>query len=264
MPFPQSEREVYKINPLSQVICQLRYPAILRISAEAPFEFQDAVRKDYPLYEEKASFSSNLPQDLPEGIAEMISALPLPGKPSTREHHFFTEDRLRSISLTQEFIAVTDNQYVDWQSFRSQIKSAQGLLQQIYKPTFYERVGLRYIDLLDRKAIGLPDMPWNELLHPSFLGMLGTRGLEEDIQAIKTEAILAVADVEGGLVRVTHGQATALQNGEEVYVIDADFYTDRRSNSDDAIHDLDIFNKWGGHLFRWATKPALRDALGRR
>ena len=226
MPFPQSDREVYKLNPLAQVICQLRYPAILRITAESPFEYQDAVRGEYPLYEEKTSFPGNLPQDLPEGISAMMSALPLPGKAGSREHHFSTEDRARSISLTQEFIAVTENLYVDWKHFRSKIKSAQDLLQQIYNPAFYERVGLRYVDVLNRKAIGVPDMPWSELLDPSFIGMLSTSGLEGDVRAIKTEAVLTVPDVQGGLVRVTHGlAATQADEEEEVYVIDADFYT---------------------------------------
>ena len=53
MPFPTSDREVYENNPLNEVICQIRYPAILRVAAETPSDFQEAIRDKYPMYEEK-------------------------------------------------------------------------------------------------------------------------------------------------------------------------------------------------------------------
>jgi hypothetical protein len=45
-PFPESERIIYAKNPLESVICQLRFPAILKISSEPPVEFQETLRKD--------------------------------------------------------------------------------------------------------------------------------------------------------------------------------------------------------------------------
>lgn len=50
MPFPPTPRVRYELNPIQEVICQLRYPPILRIGAEAPAAFQEVIRKDYPLY----------------------------------------------------------------------------------------------------------------------------------------------------------------------------------------------------------------------
>ena len=52
MPFPDSERVIYQRNPLLEVICQLRFPSILRIDSEAPAVFQERVRKEYPMYQE--------------------------------------------------------------------------------------------------------------------------------------------------------------------------------------------------------------------
>jgi uncharacterized protein (TIGR04255 family) len=268
MPFPPSEREIYDINPLNEVICQIRYPAILRVSAATPFEFQDTIRRVYPLYEEKTVLPSSLPPPLQESLSGLMAAFPFPTPPELREHQFFTEDRIRSISLAQEFMSVTDTNYTQWEDFRAAIELAEDTLQNTYNPTFYQRVGLRYVDILVRETFGMPEIPWAQLLNPSFIGMLGDQDLDDDIQELTTETLLTIPDVQEGYVHIKHGLATAQASNEQVYekvyVIDADFYTSRRSNSNGAFHVLDIFNRWGGYLFRWATTPKLRDALGRK
>lgn len=263
MPFPSSDREVYDLNPLNEVICQIRYPAILKVSAETPFGFQDAIRDIYPLYEERVA-STGLPTPLQEGISELLAALPFPAPPALREHHFLSEDKVRSIVLTQDFVAVIDRAYTRWESFRRAIKLAEETVRHIYGPAFYQRVGLRYMDLLVRDEFKKTGVPWSRLLNPSFIGMLGDETLHGDIQELTTEALLDIPDMENGYVRIKHGLATAQQSSEQVYLIDSDFYTTRRSDNNAALHDLDTFNRWGGYLFRWATTNELRDALGRK
>ena len=46
--YSQEERCVYQNNQLADVICQLRFPEILSISANLPAQFQDAIRDAYP------------------------------------------------------------------------------------------------------------------------------------------------------------------------------------------------------------------------
>ena len=53
MPFPEAERVVYRQNPLDRVVCQLKFPPILKIEREIPVEFQDRIRKDFPGFYEK-------------------------------------------------------------------------------------------------------------------------------------------------------------------------------------------------------------------
>ena len=261
MPFPSSEREVYEVNPLNEVICQIRYPTILKVAAERPFEFQDAIRDTYPLYEERTP-SAGLPPQLQEGIGQLIAALPLPVPPGLREHHFFTEDKARSISLTQEFIAIIDSNYTRWEDFRGSIRKAEETFYLKYQPAFYRRVGLRYVDVLARDKFGMSDVPWPYLLNQSLISMLGDSILNQNVRELTTEVLLSIPDVEEGFVRIKHGLATDQSSNEQVYLIDSDFFTNRRSDSDGALYDLDIFNRLGGYLFRWATTPELRNALG--
>ena len=48
--FSQQQRCHYRRSPLSEVICQLRFPDSLSISANPPAAFQEASRDDFPEY----------------------------------------------------------------------------------------------------------------------------------------------------------------------------------------------------------------------
>ena len=48
--FSASERVLYGKRQLIEVICQLRFPTILSISAKEPAEFQEAIRAEFPRY----------------------------------------------------------------------------------------------------------------------------------------------------------------------------------------------------------------------
>ena len=48
--FLECERVRYAKPQLLEVICQLRFPTILSISAKEPAEFQELIRNEYPRY----------------------------------------------------------------------------------------------------------------------------------------------------------------------------------------------------------------------
>src|SRR5713101_6044071 len=99
MPFPHSEREIYGRNPLEEVVCQLRFPAILEIAAEQPAKFQNKVRRQYPLFEiDRPGISPDIPW--PKEIAEFIGKLPVAQSAGDATYKFLTEDSNRFISLT--------------------------------------------------------------------------------------------------------------------------------------------------------------------
>ena len=49
--FYERDRYQYRKNQLLEVICQLRFPTILSISAREPADFQDAIRDEFPKYQ---------------------------------------------------------------------------------------------------------------------------------------------------------------------------------------------------------------------
>ena len=97
--FSQEERCIYKNNQLGEVICQLRFPEILMISAEPPAAFQDAIRDEYPRY--SARKESPAPK-----ITGTPGHLALENQPQTINYQFMSEDGVWRVNLTSRFIAL--------------------------------------------------------------------------------------------------------------------------------------------------------------
>ena len=264
MPFPISDREIYANNPLVEVICQFRFPTILSISSQPPAKFQEEIRGEYPWYEQQGS--SDVPdmpvairESLPAEIRDALPGLGLVQGPAS--YSFQNADRTRTITLAQDSIAVSESHYRQWDDFKAEVERAESILREIYAPSFYTRVGLRYRDVLDRSEYGLDSVPWSDLLNPVFLGVLGSNEIARDVEQSQTRILLTIPDVEGGRVWLQHGIAMRDDGGSPVYLIDADFFTLTRCNHDAAFKAANKFNKWGGHLFRWAITNTLRAAL---
>ena len=106
MTFPDSPRVIYKQNPLVEVICQLKFPPILKIDTEPPASFQERIRKGYPLLQESTAEQ----QPLPPGIAKLIGQA-VPGFFQGQAYTFLSEDQKSKAVLTREFIAVSTGHY---------------------------------------------------------------------------------------------------------------------------------------------------------
>jgi uncharacterized protein (TIGR04255 family) len=255
MTFPKSDRVVYAVDTLDQVICQLRFPPILAIGSEPPSAFQERVRHEYPLYERTESIPA-----APE-IANLLAQLPVK-PPQTVSHQFSTADAARTITLTAEFLAVTETRYDEWPAFRPVLQFAQTALEEIYRPAFYTRVGLRYQDVIDQRALEIA-RPWADLLRASFAGLLGTE-FRDAVRELGEIVLLQLDGAEGAYVRLNHGLAQKADDGHVVYLIDADYYREAQHEGSDVLALLDYFREEAGNLFRWAISDELRDALGQR
>ncbi|HTQ86722.1 MAG TPA: TIGR04255 family protein, partial [Candidatus Solibacter sp.] len=127
-PFPEAERVIYAKNPLELVICQFRFPAILKISSEPPAEFQESLRKGYPLFREVPPL--DLGTGLPAELANILGKL-LPN-PSSRAYEFSSEDGTWQFTLTQDSLALACKSYRRWEDFKESLLSALDPLQKIY------------------------------------------------------------------------------------------------------------------------------------
>src|SRR5437763_380247 len=114
MLFPEHDRVAYEKNPLAQVICQLTFPTILKISNEAPAGFQEAIRHDYPLYAKRGD------QIIPREFANLVPDDFLNAVSNTA-HVFESDDNLWSVTLKQDSLALATKKYTRWEHFRSRI-----------------------------------------------------------------------------------------------------------------------------------------------
>jgi uncharacterized protein (TIGR04255 family) len=259
MPFPESPRVVYGKNPLVDVICQLRFPTVLRIGAEQPADFQDKIRREYPLYSLQAP-SIEFPQ-LPKQLSAIIEQIGLPKPLGSSTHRFSTSDSQRFVSLCQDFLALTESAYSTWEPFRDEMKKAENALQEAYSPAFYSRIGLRYKDVISRRKLGLTDAKWRDLLQPHIVAELGDPGVSDAVVATQTESVIKTPEVPGGQVRLIHGLVKSPESDEQLYMIDADFSIERREGLNEPFGILDKFNRIAGRLFRWAITDTLHMAM---
>jgi uncharacterized protein (TIGR04255 family) len=256
MTFPDSPRMIYKQNPLVEVVCQLKFPPILKIESDPPAAFQEKIRKAYPLMHEALP---NQPT-LPPGIARMLGQA-VPGFLQNRTYSFFSDDEEWKVAVTREFLALSTTHYTRWEEFRTRLHTAVEALIASYEPSFFLRVGLRYRDVIRRSMHGLEQLPWSKLLRPHILGELNYPSISKAIQHAARDVLISLDDNKGQ-VRVLHGLMKEPADKEFSYSIDSDFFCEGRTEVTDAFRRLDYFNREAGKLFRWCVTPLLHKKLG--
>ena len=159
----------YEKTLAHEVICQLRFPTILTINNVEPADFQERIREDFPQYARKQDV-------LPPKV---VNGKPEPQPPVTN-YHFLSQDGRWKLNLTKDFIALSTLSYPGWEEFARMLDKPLAAFIQLYKPAYFQRVGLRYLNLISRTALGLEDTPWRQLIAPAYLGALAEADINED------------------------------------------------------------------------------------
>src|SRR5579864_3285808 len=218
MPFPETPRVVYAHNPLVRVICQLRFPPILRVDSEVPAAYQEQIRASFPLLSEEETF---LPQDLPADVSRIIKA-GLSSHAARKTWTFASDDGSWSLVLARDFIALSTQSYQRWEEFRPKLEMVFTSFVAEYKPSFFTRLGLRYSNLIDRNKLGLTRVPWKDLLQPHIAAEYSSPDLEESAIEQAGHQLVVTLPQGQGKVGLRHG--TVRQEGEEdtFYYVDND------------------------------------------
>jgi uncharacterized protein (TIGR04255 family) len=176
-------------------------------------------------------------------------------------YSFQTEDRAVTLSLSPESISLSTGTYTQWESFRSCLQGPLRALNEIYRPSFFSRIGLRYVDAIERGRVGLSGAKWSQLLRPEILAELQLPQFEDNLRDL--QRMIRVSFPEGGgSMLLRHGLGQVQGHDETCYMIDFDFYTDRKTEVQDAERVLDGFNGRAGHAFRWCITGILHQSLG--
>ena len=259
MPFPKSPRVIYQKNPLTEVVCQFRFPTILRIGAEEPAEFQERIRREYPMYALQQP-SVEMPP-VPSELSAMLRHLQFPVPPGLSTHRFSAKDSLRSITLSQNFVAFTELRYSRWELFRPEMQKAVTALEEVYQPAFYTRIGLRYKDLIARHELGLDGAKWSDLLKSYIVGTLGAQEVADHMIRTQTQSVIELEEVPGARATMIHGLTKPRGRNEGCYLIDIDFAVEKAEGINEPFSVLDRFNQLGGYFFRWSITDTLHNAM---
>ena len=128
MLYSDHPRVHYDKPQLAEVICQLRFPAILSIGSREPVDFQEAVRGMFPRYAVK--------QEQPPAPPSAPGARTEAPRPVVN-HSFISADGHWKLNLTQGFISLSTVAYPGWEGFGQRFDLPLAQFIKIYQPAFF-------------------------------------------------------------------------------------------------------------------------------
>ena len=258
MLFSDRPRTHYNNAPVHEVICQLRFPTILSINNTEPADFQEAIRDEFPRYSRRQDAIPPKAVKMPDGKVQLQQ------QPPVTNYTFLSADGKWKINLTRDFIALSTLSYTDWEDFARHLDKPLASFIQIYKPAYFERVGLRYINFISRGDLGLPTTPFRELIEGCWLGPMA----EEDVQ--ETGCGRCSIDVEmairGGCRAKIHAgpgkvQRSGKMDPEVKFIFDQDLFMPGQVPVNLSAGALQTLHAQAWSIFRGAITEKLHDAL---
>lgn len=255
--FSNEMRVIYRKSPLGEVICQLRFPEILTIQANVPVDFQEAIRSDFPRY----SVRKETPAPKVTGAP---GAMRLENQTATNNYQFATADNCWRVNLTSKFISLACTDYTCWEDFAGHLDKPLAAFIRIYKPAYFERVGLRYVNFISRRALDLEEVPFRELIQERYLGILCDEQMsEKQVSRCMVDAEFAIrggcrAKIHAGPGMVKRGGQT---DNEPKFIFDQDLYMPGQLAVNLSAGALQTLHAQAYAIFRDAITPRLHEAM---
>ncbi|WP_409968257.1 TIGR04255 family protein [Bengtsoniella intestinalis] len=212
MSYSNNGESHYILPPVHEVVCQVRFPAILSINTTDPADFQEQIRDIFPKYSTRQEKS------------------PQPNVPPVTNHTFISADNRWKLNLTKEFLSLSTLQYSSWSEFAAQLDRPLAEFIRIYKPANFSRVGLRYMNLVNREKLGLENCSWDELIAPAYLGPMAEGSFNpEDVLSINTNFSLklstsARANVKSGTIQLQQKTPEGIKKSKPMFLFDMDLF----------------------------------------
>ena len=255
--FSQQERCIYRKNPLAEVICQLRFPEILSIQTQLPANFQEAIREEYPQYSARNEVS-------PPKLTGTPGNLRMENQQQKNNYQFVSADGVWRVNLTSTFISLACCRYTGWEDFAAKLDKPLAAFIKTYRPAYFERVGLRYLNFFSRKALDLDGVPFSKLIAPCYLGPLAD---EEVSEASSTRCCVdAEFGIRGGCRLKLHaGPGMVKQNGqadnEVKFIFDQDLFMSGKVPVNMTTGALQTLHDQADSIFRAAITDTLHEAM---
>lgn len=261
MLFSDRPRTHYPNSQLREVICQLRFPTILSINNVEPADFQETIRDEFPQYVRRA----DTPAPKIIGLGTPNARLE-PQQPLTN-YHFLSADGKWKLNLTRDFISLSTLQYSGWEEFARHLDRPLASFIRLYKPAYFQRVGLRYVNVFSRQQLGLEGTPWSELFAPAYLGAYGEADVREE-QVLSGGCDLQIkldsscqAKIHAGPGRLKNNAPGAVQDPELKFILDLDLSMGGNVPCTLAAAGMETLHGHSTRIFEGAITMHTRNAL---
>jgi uncharacterized protein (TIGR04255 family) len=244
-------------SPLEVVICQIRFEAHPEVSeGEFAREFHEALGGDQGRYPKIDTL-----EEQQVGVTIVPTAETPSLESSTKRGWRMTSaDDSWVVTLSPDHVSLETSAYTTWAGdFEDRLNALVDVVAQQLKPTFVQRLGLRYVDRI--KELELKSVQdWGSYIRPELLGVISHPELGE---AVKAAQSLVVFELDGGAgCNLRHGPLPPDKERVD-YLLDYDIFRQGgRAFDPDAIKkEAGEFNHWALQLFQASLEDALLDKL---
>ena len=246
--FPIVE-DVHLANaPLREVICQVRFPILLRIAHEEPAALQERIRARFPMLETERGVVIEMEQLKPGERAGF----------SPPVYRFHNPDRTCTVSLAPDFYALSTTSYRHWADFADHLAYAANAAQDVYATPYATRIGLRYINVLDHTFSPSGEFGGVlELLRDELTVMLKSDAILSPELAM--QRIQATTDEDRFVFR--YGLFHEGTPPEPRFMLDFDLYTEGNMNLDSLLARCDRYHQIIYSAFRWCIADGKLDVF---
>ncbi len=226
--FPSRPDVPLRRPPLTEVICQVRFPPILRILQDPPGDLQERVRHRFPVLEFAPGLDNN-PQLF----------------------RFRTIDEHTAITFGVDSYAVTTSRYTVWDAFAQDLVTAHEAVHGVYTLPFCTRIGLRYVNLFTTSNTGTESLTeMADVLRPELVPPLETNAWRNP-EEVGTHILL---DNGNGKLLLRTGAKAIVEGRGPVVFLDLDYFEEGNIPVDGVVDRCRHYHDLIYDAFRWAVK----------
>lgn len=232
--------ERYKRNLLRQAVCEFKFPTLMELGGDRPpASFVSALRKDYPTLETVNEYTL--------GVGA--------GAASSKVHIFRSNKLTWTVSLKENAITIETTAYTQYPVMKKRIMQVLDAAAKVIDSEFFTRVGIRYVNVIDRVA----DPVRENWINPDLVAPIRSNNFKS-VQQYAGKMLLSAED--GGCL-LQHGVQTIKGSGQSTkveYVLDIDVFRNEVELSK-VEYVLEAIHVQAFDVFDWSIGPAARDYL---
>jgi uncharacterized protein (TIGR04255 family) len=226
-----------------------------------PADFQEMIRDEFPQYVRRNETPPPKIIGFGSPNARLEQSTPI------TNYHFLSADGLWKLNLTRDFISLSTLRYPGWEEFARHLDRPLASFIQLYKPAYFQRVGLRYMNVFSRKQLGLEDTAWSDLFSPAYLGAFSEPDVNPDtVINTRMETLLKLdsscqAKIQAGPGLVKNNKPGAVQDPEQKFILDLDLAMTGNTPCTLAAAGLETLHGHSTRIFEGAITDCLRNAM---
>jgi len=236
--FPSTVEVRLGQSPLTEVICQVKFSPILRISKEQPSQFQEAIRNKFPSLRVEQGVRLQFP-GVESSEEPNVTATP-------RIYRFSTLDGSADVALAVDFYALSVKKYTHWHDFLKEFELVLGAVNDIYKPSFATRIGLRFINKFTKKNTSSKDTTEIlRLFRQELTCLIEAEPWKEPLD------MLSQTVVKDGNAKLALRTGFGREKNEPFFLLDFDYYEEKQLPLQNIIQRIERYHSKIYQAFRW-------------